>query len=63
MFCEVIYVKNYRLNRRQVLNGYHLYGEMHRFLPAFAAQVGAKIVEVPVKLFMFDNTQKIYRLG
>jgi glycosyltransferase involved in cell wall biosynthesis len=33
---------------RKVLNGFRLYGEMHRFLPAYAAQVGARIVEVPV---------------
>ncbi|OQY44424.1 MAG: glycosyltransferase [Anaerolineaceae bacterium 4572_78] len=38
-----------KVYRREVLQGYRLYGEMHRFLPAYAAQVGAKIVEVPVK--------------
>jgi len=35
--------------RREVLIGYKLYGEMHRFLPAYAASVGARIVEMPVK--------------
>lgn len=35
--------------RRKVLTGYKLYGEMHRFLPAYAASVGARIVEMPVK--------------
>lgn len=35
--------------RREVLTGYKLYGEMHRFLPAYAASVGAYIVEMPVK--------------
>lgn len=34
--------------RREVLQGFRLYGEMHRFIPAYAASVGAKIVEVPV---------------
>jgi glycosyltransferase involved in cell wall biosynthesis len=34
--------------RQEVLQGFRLYGEMHRFIPAFAASVGAKIVEVPV---------------
>ncbi|BAP56598.1 glycosyltransferase [Thioploca ingrica] len=38
-----------KVYRRQVLQGYRLYGEMHRFLPAYAAQVGANIIEVPVK--------------
>lgn len=34
--------------RKEVLQGFRLYGEMHRFIPAYAASVGAKIVEVPV---------------
>jgi glycosyltransferase involved in cell wall biosynthesis len=34
--------------RREVLEGFHLYGEMHRFIPAYAGGVGARIVEVPV---------------
>lgn len=35
--------------RREVLEGFHLYGEMHRFIPAYAGWVGARIVEVPVQ--------------
>lgn len=38
-----------KVYRREVLTGFHLYGEMHRFIPAFASWVGAKIVEVPVR--------------
>jgi glycosyltransferase involved in cell wall biosynthesis len=34
--------------RREVLTGFRLYGEMHRFIPAYAHSVGAKMVEVPV---------------
>jgi glycosyltransferase involved in cell wall biosynthesis len=34
--------------RREVLQGFRLYGEMHRFLPAYAASVGARITEVVV---------------
>jgi hypothetical protein len=34
--------------RRDVLEGFRLYGEMHRFIPVYASSVGAKIVEVPV---------------
>ena len=34
--------------RREVITGYRLYGEMHRFIPAYAGWVGAKIIEVPV---------------
>ena len=35
--------------RREVLTEFRLYGEMHRFIPAYAHSVGAKIIEVPVK--------------
>ncbi len=34
--------------RREVLTGFRLYGEMHRFIPAYAGYVGARIIEVPV---------------
>lgn len=34
--------------RRDVLEGFKLYGEMHRFIPVFAHSVGAKIAEVVV---------------
>lgn len=35
--------------RREVLEGINLYGEMHRFVPALASQVGAKVAELPVR--------------
>lgn len=34
--------------RREVLREVHLYGELHRFIPALAAQVGGTVTEVPV---------------
>jgi len=34
--------------RREVLREVHLYGELHRFIPALAAQVGGAVTEVPV---------------
>ena len=34
--------------RREVITGFRLYGEMHRFIPAFADSVGAKIIELKV---------------
>ena len=34
--------------RRQVLEGVRLYGEMHRFIPIFAAWQGAKVTEAEV---------------
>jgi glycosyltransferase involved in cell wall biosynthesis len=35
--------------RREVLGGFRLYGEMHRFIPVYAHAAGAKIIEVPVR--------------
>ncbi len=35
--------------RRDVFEGFRLYGEMHRFIPAYAVSVGARIIEVPVQ--------------
>jgi glycosyltransferase involved in cell wall biosynthesis len=34
--------------RRFVLQGVHLYGEMHRFIPIYAAQRGARVTEMEV---------------
>jgi len=35
--------------RREVLAHVNLYGEMHRFIPAYASWVGAAITEIPVR--------------
>ena len=35
--------------RAQVIKDLRLYGELHRFIPALAAEVGARIVEMPVR--------------
>jgi glycosyltransferase involved in cell wall biosynthesis len=35
--------------RHEVLANFRLYGEMHRFIPAYASSAGAKIIEVPVQ--------------
>jgi glycosyltransferase involved in cell wall biosynthesis len=34
--------------RSEIVKGTHLYGEMHRFIPALASLMGARICEVPV---------------
>ena len=34
--------------RREVITGFHLYGEMHRYIPVYADSVGARIIEVKV---------------
>jgi len=35
--------------RREVITGFRLYGEMHRFIPVYANRFGARIIEVPVR--------------
>lgn len=35
--------------RREALEGFRLYGEMHRFIPVFAHSIGASITEIPVQ--------------
>jgi glycosyltransferase involved in cell wall biosynthesis len=49
--------------RREVLEGFHLYGEMHRFIPAYASSVGAKMVEVPVHHHARKYGKAKYGLG
>ena len=38
-----------KVYRREIVEGLRLYGEQHRFIPALAAEAGARILEVPVK--------------
>jgi glycosyltransferase involved in cell wall biosynthesis len=49
--------------RREVLTGFRLYGEMHRFIPAFADSVGAKMVEIPVTHHARKYGKTKYGLG
>lgn len=35
--------------RREVITGFRLYGEMHRFIPVYANSVGSRITEVKVR--------------
>lgn len=48
-----VYLHDYgctlKVYRRDVLEGFRLYGEMHRFIPVYANSVGAHITEVPVR--------------
>jgi glycosyltransferase involved in cell wall biosynthesis len=39
----------FKVYRRETIKDVHLYGEMHRFIPALAAWNGARIIEVPIK--------------
>ena len=49
--------------RRDVLEGFQLYGEMHRFIPAYAGSVGARITEMPVRHHPRRHGQTKYGLS
>jgi glycosyltransferase involved in cell wall biosynthesis len=53
----------YKAYRREVLQGVRLYGEMHRFVPAVCARLGAKICEVPIKNVRRPSGTSNYGLG
>jgi len=39
----------FKAYRREVIKNIRLYGELHRFIPALASLVGARITEIPVR--------------
>jgi glycosyltransferase involved in cell wall biosynthesis len=39
----------FKAYRAEVLRDVHLYGELHRFIPALASFYGARVVEVPIR--------------
>ena len=49
--------------RRDVLEDVRLYGEMHRFIPVFAAWEGARVAEVPVRHYARRFGRSNYGLG
>jgi glycosyltransferase involved in cell wall biosynthesis len=38
----------FKAYRREIIQEIHLYGELHRFIPALASTTGARITEVPI---------------
>lgn len=49
--------------RRDVLEGFRLYGEMHRFVPIYAKWQGARITEMPVRHHARTKGRSKYGLG
>ena len=49
--------------RRQVLENVRLYGEMHRFIPIYAAWEGARVTEVPVTHHPRQHGASKYGIG
>jgi glycosyltransferase involved in cell wall biosynthesis/membrane-associated phospholipid phosphatase len=52
-----------KVYRAKVIQGIRLYGEMHRFIPALAAEVGARIMEVPVQHHARTRGTSKYGIG
>jgi glycosyltransferase involved in cell wall biosynthesis len=53
----------FKAYRREVIEGVRLYGEMHRFVPAVCARLGAKICEVPIKNVRRPAGKSNYGIG
>jgi glycosyltransferase involved in cell wall biosynthesis len=53
----------FKAYRADVIRNVRLYGELHRFIPALAAQYGARIVEVPIKNVPRPAGRSHYGLG
>jgi glycosyltransferase involved in cell wall biosynthesis len=49
--------------RRELVRQLPLYGEMQRFIPALAAEYGAKICEVPIRISERKHGESHYGLG
>jgi glycosyltransferase involved in cell wall biosynthesis/membrane-associated phospholipid phosphatase len=52
-----------KLYRAPVIRDIRLYGELHRFIPALAAEVGARILEVPVTHHARTRGSSKYGIG
>jgi len=53
----------FKAYRREMLADIRLYGDMHRFVPAVCARLGAKICEVPIKNVRRPSGKSSYGLG
>ena len=53
----------FKAYRREVLQEIHLYGELHRFIPALASWAGASVVEVPISNIARKNGSSNYGIS
>lgn len=53
----------FKAYRREVLEDVRLYGDMHRFVPAICARLGATIVEVPISNIARASGKSNYGIG
>ena len=53
----------FKAYRREVIKDIHLYGELHRFIPALASWSGARIAEIPINNIVRKNGRSSYGLS
>src|ERR1700693_3153267 len=53
----------FKAYRREIIQEIQLYGELHRFIPALAGSIGAKIAEVPITNLERKNGKSNYGIG
>jgi glycosyltransferase involved in cell wall biosynthesis len=53
----------FKAYRAEVLKEVHLYGELHRFIPALASFYGARVAEVPIRNTPRPNGDSHYGIG
>src|SRR6476660_2650635 len=53
----------FKAYRREVLSEIHLYGELHRFIPALASWAGASVAEVPISNIARKNGESNYGIS
>jgi glycosyltransferase involved in cell wall biosynthesis len=53
----------FKAYRRDLLKHIRLYGELHRFIPALASAIGAKICEVPIQNIVRPKGRSNYGIG
>ena len=53
----------FKAYRAEILKDVHLYGELHRFIPALATAYGARVAEVPIQNIVRPSGSSHYGLG
>lgn len=53
----------FKAYRREILSEIHLYGELHRFIPALASWAGASVAEVPITNIRRINGKSNYGIS
>ena len=52
----------FKAYRKEIIKNIRLYGELHRFIPALASQLGASITEVPIRNIPRKHGKSSYNL-